>query len=442
MHPAKRSVRTPAGLLLLSLYLLSGSAGAAESDSFHQGVRLFGSGEYAAAARKFELALSSEGDHPVIHYNLGSSYYKLGRYRMARTHFRKIGSDHKLAAAACYNLGLIAFRLHGSQAAIRRFQHCLESGDDQALRRLTERQLRLLREKEEKKTTSWRNRISGYLSTGIGYDNNVARVPDEILRVSNHGSSILDLFLSSSYRINGDHKHGNAIKFGGALTHYDQLGEYSSRFLKAGIYHYRPLKDWYSRYGAHYYRTDLGGEGFQQRVRLQVRLGRRYAAGQQLRLQYEYSRIDHLDTTYSYLSGAQQRLKLENRTHLASGSLRIGYTLELNNREDYLQPDTFSSYSPLRQTIYLWYKPRLGNGWSGRFGVEYRDSDYRDENIVAGSNVGVRRDQRIRATIGAIWEYSPDIELEITLRHIGNSSNLANKEYSSNQLMFIIGRYL
>ncbi len=439
MHITKTSVRSTIELLLLSLYLLSGAAHADEKQRFDEGVRLFGSGDYAAAAKQFELALTSESDNPIIHYNLGSSYYKLGRYSLARDHFQKIDTRHKLAAVAYYNLGLIAFRLEGKQAAIRWFQRCLDSSNDKALTRLANKQLKLLREEEQ--TSSWRDSLSGYFSASIGYDNNVARVPDEILQVSNHGSSIADLFLSSSYWLNGNYRRGNALKFGGGLTHYDELNEYSSNLLNIGLYHYRPAGGWHSRYGIHYYRTELNGTGFQQRFKLQARAGKKYAPNQHLRLQYEYSRIDELSTTYDYLAGSLQRLKIENRTRLTSGRLRLGYTLELNDKQDYRQADTFSSYSPTRQTLYLRYKRTLGENWIGRIGVDYRHSNYIDENIVNGISVGVRKDQRLRATVGAIYKYSPDIELEIMLRHTENNSNLANKEYTSNQLLFTVGRY-
>ncbi len=433
------SVRSTVELLVLSFYLLTGVAHADDNQSFEEGVRLFGSGDYEGAARQFERALLAGGDNPVIHYNLGSSYYKLGRYDMARAHFIKIDIKHELSALAYYNLGLVAFRLDGEEEAIHWFRRSRNKSNDTALRRLAEKQIKLLQ--NEKKAYSWREHVTGYFSAGIGYDDNVARVSDDILQIADHGSAFLDLFLSSSYWLDGDHRRGNALKFGGGLARYEELNEYSSSFLNIGFYHYRPLNSWHSRYGVHYYRIELDDEGFQQRIKLQVRAGKQYAENQRLRLQYEYGQVDELTAYYDYLAGSQQRLKMENRTRFAHGRLRLGYTLEFNDKQDYRQADTFSSYSPVRQTFYLRYNPSLGKNWIGRIGLDYRHSDYARENIVAGTSVGVRKDQRIRATIGATYEYSRDVELEIILRHTRNDSNIVNKEYISNQLLFTVGHY-
>ncbi len=426
-------------LLFLTFCLSLGTAHASGKPAFEQAVQLFRSGDYAAAARLFEQVQAADGNSAIIHYNLGSSYYKLGRYGAARNQFQKIDIEHKLASITYYNLGLIAFRLEGADAAVRWFQRCRDSSNDIKMQQLADKQLRLLQQDQE--TSSWRNELSGYFSAAVGYDNNVARVPDEILQVSDHDSAFLDLFLASSYWLSGDHQHGNALKFGGSLTRYDQLSEYSNNLINIGLYHYRPVYGWHNRYGIHYYRTELGGIGFQQRFKLQARAGKKYAPDQRLRLQYEYSKIDDLGASYNYLSGSQQRFNIENRTHLDNGRLQLGYRLELNDKQDYRQADTFSSYSPVRQTLYLWYKPVLGENWTGRIGLDYRHSDYGNQNIIIGTGVGVRKDKRLRATIGAVYKYSADIELELTLRHTENDSSIVDKEYISNQLLLAVGWY-
>ena len=434
------SVQTAAVLLALFSSLLPAMTEANEKTAFDRGVRLFAAGDYAGAAALFEQVLASEQDNAIVHFNLGSSYYKLGRYDQAREHFSKIGASHNLAPVAYYNLGLVAFRTKRRDLAIRWFQRCLESSDDRALKQLAAKQIARLK-KREKRSSSIPNNFTGYYSIGIGRDDNVARVPDEILQVSNQRSGFLDLFLSSSYWINGSYRHGNAVKFGAALTHYDQVSRYSSNLLNVGLYHYRPLFGWHSRYGIHYYRSGLGGEGFQQRIRLQVRAGKRYKPKQRLRVQYEYSQINELSSLYSYLAGTQQRFKMENRTYLARGRLRIGYQLELNDKQDYRQADRFSSYSPVRHTVSVWYRSLLGRKWRGRIGLDYRFSDYQKENIVGGISKGVRKDRRLRGTFGVIYELTHHLDLEVSLRRTENDSNFAEREYVSNQVMFSVGGY-
>ena len=427
-------------LLALFYSLLPAMTEADEKTAFERAVRLFAAGDYAGAAALFEQVLASEQDNAIVHFNLGSSYYKLGRYDQAREHFSKIEASHDLAPVAYYNLGLVAFRTNRKDLAIQWFQRCQESSSERALKRLAARQIARI-ERREKSSSSIPNDFTGHYSIGIGWDDNVARVPDEILQVSNHQSGFLDLFLSSSYWINGSHRHGNAVKFGAALTHYDQVSRYSGNLLNVGLYHYRPLFGWHSRYGIHYYRSELGGKGFQQRIRLQVRAGKRYMPRQRLRVQYEYSQINELSSVYSYLAGAQQRFKMENRTHLSRGRLRIGYQLELNDKQDYRQADRFSSYSPVRHTASVWYRSQLGGKWHGRIGLDYRFSDYRKGNIVGGISKGVRKDRRFRGTFGVIYQLTPHLDLEVSLRRTENDSNFAEREYVSNRLIFAIGGY-
>ena len=440
MYIAKPPVQLMVALFMSSLYLSLNEACAYDKPRFEQAVRLFEAGDYASATELFEQLLAVDGDNAIIHYNLGSSYYKLGRYKMARSHFQKIGTRHKLLPAAYYNLGLIAFRLEGSDAAIHWFERCRDSSSDEKLRQLADRQLRLL--KDGGNRFSRKKQLSGYFSIGAGYDGNVGRVSDEILDISDHGSAFLDLFLSARYWLNGDHRLGYALKSGGGATNYGQLNKYNSALVNLGIYRYQPLHDgWHSRLGAHYYYTRLDNAGFQQRIMLQVRVGKKYMNNQRLRIQYEYNEIGDLDPAYNYLAGSQQRLNIENRTHLDSGHLRMGYRVELNDRENYQVAASFSSYSPTRQTLYLRYKPTLAESWTAHLGVNYRHSDYEDENIDNGVRLGVRKDKRLRLTLGVVYNYSTDVELELLFHHTENDSTIAGKEYVNKQWMLSIGRF-
>ncbi len=428
-------------LLALSVYL-SSAAAASERMAFDKGVRLFSTGEYEKAAALFEQVLASDRMNAIVHYNLGSSYYKLGRYELAREQFREIKANHKLAPLAYYNLGLIAFRLEGKEAALRWFHKSMEASDDDSLRLLAAKQIARLEEKTSSPEAHSRGiRLSGYFSVGAGYDDNVARVPDGVLQISNQRSKLLDLFLSTTYWMNGNHHRGNALKFNAGATRYDQLAEYDSTLLGFGLYHYRPLIGWHSRWSLHFSHSELHGDAFQQRLRFQVRTGKRYSANQWLRLQYEYSQIKELNAAYSYLGGNQQRIRVENRTRLNHARLRAGYLLEWNDREDYRGADTFSSYSPVRHTAYLWYKPAFGEKWAGRLGLEYRYSDYIEENVAAGIPEGTREDRRLRITLGTLYKLSPDYELEISLRRTENDSNFTRRDYISNQLMISVGGY-
>jgi len=153
MRTKSISVQTAAMLLALFSSLLPAMAEADGKTAFDRGVRLFAAGDYAGAAALFEQVLASEQDNAIVHFNLGSSYYKLGRYDQAREHFSKIGAGHNLAPVAYYNLGLVAFRTKRRDLAIRWFQRCLESSEERTLKQLAAKQIARLKKREKRSSS-------------------------------------------------------------------------------------------------------------------------------------------------------------------------------------------------------------------------------------------------------------------------------------------------
>ncbi len=417
-------------LLLVSPLSWAGSA------TFETGTRLFKEGRYSEAIDAFQQARAEGDESLLLHYNLAVSYYRLGRYRMARRHFLKLLDHRRLGPLARYNLGLVAYRLDGDKIAANWFQSSYEQSEDPDLKSLAARQLDKLRS-QAPKPSSW----SSYTSASYGLEDNVTQVNDELTQVSSESDSYWDLYTSINYQYSGDRKQGTLIRLGGGLTRYNRLNQYDQDGINLGIYQNEPLAGWQMRYGAHYYYDRIDRSGYQQRFKLQARGTYHIGADKRFRLQYDVSRLNELDTAYAYLGGWRQRLRAGYLQRNGDLRLRLRYTLELNDREDFSTPTTFISYSPTRHTFLASVRSPLTESWSARADLEYRDSDYNQTNISAGAPTAVQRDQRLRLSFYATYRYNRNIDLEVRYRYTDNQSNLVDQRYQNNLLTFSVNAF-
>ena len=422
-------------ILTLSLLLASPLTWAV-SAAFESGTRLFKAGRYSEAIDAFQQAQAEGDESLLLHYNLAVSYYRLGRYRTARQHFLKLLDHRRLGPLARYNLGLVAYRLDDDKIAANWFQSSYEQSEDPDLKSLAARQLDKLK-RQAPRPSPW----SSYTSASFGLEDNVTQVNDELTQVSSESDSYWDLYTSINYQYSGDRKQGTVIRFGGGLTRYNRLNEYDQDIVNIGLYQNDRWADWQMRYGAHYYYDRIDRGGYQQRLKLLARGTYRLSADERIRLQYDVSRLGDLDAAYAYLSGWRQRFRAGYRQRNGDLRLRLRYTLELNDREDFSDPTTFTSYSPTRHTLLASVRSPLTESWYGRADLEYRDSDYNQTNISAGAPTAVQRDQRLRLSLYATYRYSRDIDLEARYRYTDNQSNLADQRYQSNLLTFSVNAF-
>ena len=93
-----------AHLVILGLLAMSGRAlspaTAATSNAettMHEGIDEFRSGAFARALEKFLQARAAGLDTPVLRYNLGATYYKLGQDDQAAAQFESLLADPKFS---------------------------------------------------------------------------------------------------------------------------------------------------------------------------------------------------------------------------------------------------------------------------------------------------------------------------------------------------------
>lgn len=428
---AKRSGKAVAGWVL-ALQLATGVAHG--NEAFNVGVSHFKAGEYASAVDWFEQARQQGVDSAVLDYNLAVAHYKLEQYALARPYFASAAETPALAPLSFYNLGLVAVKVGDDDAALTWFRRTSQSTDDESLLRLSETMLEKLDDRPpapQRPVKRW----SGWFSAGLGYDDNVSRVNDDLTAVSNQDDLFLDAYGSIDYRLNGNRRRGNMIRFGAALTRYGDLEFYNQLLVNAGLYHYHPLGAWRTRVGGHYYHDWLNDEPYQQRINIQLRADRRYGEAQRLRLQYDYSRLDELDARYEFVTGDRQRFKIENSTRGEKSRFKLGYRLELNDREDLASGANFISHSPTRHTFFAGLRHNFTHRWLGRLDGEYRYSRYADNEVITGVDRGRREDDRFRGTVRAVYRFTPSFEWELMYRHTRNESNFVDEDYSVNQVV-------
>src|SRR5207253_10419661 len=100
-----------------------------------RGIAAFRAGDYAVALQLFLDARAAGLDTPGLRYDLGATYYRLGRYAEAEREVQALVPDPQWAPLADYNLGLTAQRAGRPQRAIEYFERAYRTATDPHLRR-------------------------------------------------------------------------------------------------------------------------------------------------------------------------------------------------------------------------------------------------------------------------------------------------------------------
>ncbi len=424
--------------LVFFILLLAGGSVVYADVAFEQGVSAFKQQNYQQAIEYFFQSRKQGNKDAILTYNLASSYYKLGQHNHAQQYFTEASADVSLAGLSFYNIGLIALKRNDSEAAQAAFSASFKMAEDDRVKVLAARQLEAL---GVEKSGPASGKIKGFVSLSLANNDNVTRVNDDIPSVANSSDSYLDFYGTSSYQLSGDNLDGVQLKAALAVSHYADLSAYNDRLLSAGVYFSQPLFNWRSRVGLVFYHDSIDAVAFQQRASLKLRADRKYAPGQRFRLKYDLTLYNDLDPSYAYLSGHKQRFTLENRSRFDVDKLRLGYTLEVNSRDDLSVVNSFVSASPTRHTLYASVARDFSDNWSGLAKFDYRNSNYGDANVSAGVDLGVREEDRSRYSLIGIYNHSRNSAFELMWRHTSNDSNYSSENYSSNLIMVSANHY-
>lgn len=151
-----RQTRLPFCVLCaLCVFVLTSVAAADVGGLMRQGNGLYARGKFDEALARYQMAEVLEPDATAIHYNIGNTLFRLGRYQEAGRELELALIDKKPArrANAMYNIGNVMFKSGQLDPAIKAYTQALVMNphDKQAKQNL---EFCLLRKQEQKSDSS------------------------------------------------------------------------------------------------------------------------------------------------------------------------------------------------------------------------------------------------------------------------------------------------
>lgn len=426
--PAFRTLAMIALLFGVDIPALAATAGEA---GFEQGLAASQRGKHRQAIKAFLQAQQAGFNKPALHYNLGVSYFRLGDYAKARQRFERLTRDPQWAALAYYNLGLVARRLDDPARAADHFEQAYRRTDNSRLRALAATAL-------DRLPVSGRDAGTTLSATvAAGYDSNVALAPDaETVNLSDNSDLFIEAGALLNHRLSADRSSARYLFGGLHVRQYTDVSEYDQQSLRLGLNQEQVLSRWRLDLRAYLDHISVDSARFERSLNVGVRARRPLGGGRDLRLHYRAGLID-AGARYAYLEGWEQRFSIDSLLATDAGALRLGYQLELNDRDDLELNGEFFSYSPVRHTLFALWKLAGPGNWRYTLRGEYRYSDYPDPyRISNGTTTEVKReDHRYLAGIRGQRYLSDKTELFMDYRYIDNDSNLEAYDYARHQLM-------
>jgi len=418
----------------LALMLSSIGAVADARDSYRQGVDAFHAGDYATAVSRFEAAEHSGMHDSRLTFNLGSSYFKLGKLDASRRCFSAIANDLQWGALAQFNLGLIDEREGHTDAAQSHFQIAMTRTDSERVRALARQKLRNTTDRASDTPPGW----TGFASLGGGFDDNVVLSADPtILGVSDKGDAFANALLGASGYVAGSYNGGLRLDFGASGEAYRDLSDYDAANALVGLAYTKVLGGWFLDTGIRGDASSLGQELFTTSGAYRLRAYHPISENTGIQLRGEVSYISGA-SNYDYLTGWRQGLGAEFQIHHTTGLIRVGYNTERNNRDDLTTSTEFFSYSPTRNAGYLGIEQNLGKRVKTELYTEYRVSDYQDEDQVVDASgatiVEQRKDKLLSAGLRTAFNVTDGFGLFLDYRYTNNDSNFETDQYNANRV--------
>ena len=371
----------------LSTFLMAATA-IASDDDWQAGQQAFRAGDLESALASFEAARDAGLEGPAVHYNIGVSQFKLGRYSDARQTFEFIARRFpQMRGLAEYNLGLIARRIGKEADAREHFLNAHEfSPDDRTIRVLASRNLREL-EPERRTASRW----SSIIGLRGGHDDNIVLRDETGLPAGTTTESpMTDAFLSFSGPWNG--RSGLRVEGSAYLVKYFDADDFDQTQIAGGVfYDWRP-GNWRVQVGAHGSALTLGGDAYDRKVGGRLRVTRYLAGNSSIDLRVTHDEVTEADPLYAGIQGDRQQIDARYNWYRNDHWLQLRYLNETNDRLD-------PAVSPTRSGFSMLYRFRPEQGFGFEAGASARNSEYdelaapRDEDLLtlrAGLSYGFR----------------------------------------------------
>jgi tetratricopeptide (TPR) repeat protein len=421
-------------ILVFALGICFGSpAYATPSDDFRLGVEAFRNARYEQALNHFMAARSAGMETATLHYNLGSTYYRLGRFEDAMAQFDVLSDHATWRELAYYNMGLVEEQRRREGAALDHYRRAFDLAQLPQVKALAAARIESLSAASSTATDqSW----AGLLSFGGGHDDNVLLADNQSTSgTSNESDQFLEMQAFASRYVHGGFENGWRLDLGGSYRTYSELNDYDFGSAHARLQHSRLLTHWFLETGGRIEAQKTGSQ-YLATVGTFSLQGMRATGPMVVRLRGEISYYAP-GSAYAFIGGWQGRSGIEVSRRSENARVRFGYEVEANNRKDNSTASEFTSYSPLRSRFYVAVRRNFGSRFQMDARVDYGMSRYVDPNVQldAGSvpTSAKRKDDRLggalRLTLqpGTRWKWFADYQF------VDNDSNFGHYAYRSGQ---------
>lgn len=398
--------------------LIMAFARAAPGDAsalFADGERAFTAGQYEEALRLFTAAREAGSTGPSSYYNIGVCEYRLGRYDAAEATFAMLAAEFPaMRELAEYNRGL-ALRADGNFAdAGVAFGRALSSADEKIVA-LANAQLVEIGATRVAEEPRW----IGYLSGGVGHDDNVALL-NELIFTGTEVASPLAEVLGVLTRDFGE----KPLRFdaSGYSVHYPDVGDFDQTALRMSLEAELAVGTWTLLVGPTLGHSTLNGDGFEDLIGADARIRRGFGSGFVFEARAVYDDANAADSRFAYLEGAHRQLRLSVQ-HSGAGRFRAGYDIEHEDRAD-------PGVSPERERLAVAYQRRLSDRWSGDASAAHRTSEYREASVP-------REERLLEVSLAARRSLAREWTLGVEYQWFDNDSTV--EDFSYNGQRFVLG---
>jgi tetratricopeptide (TPR) repeat protein len=427
-------------VLMATLFLslgVSADTGSNPQADFESGVAAFQAGDLGRAKQLLEQARNAGLDSSSLRYNLGVVYFRLGLYDKAEAAFASL-LDTPHAPLARYNLGLVLKQKGDLEKARQWFARAADPQSPTRIQALAQRQL--TPSAREAVADSPSVRTVGYLSTAVGYDDNISGAPNSAS--TDEAGGFGDLLASGRAYVH--ERQGKALRLDAMAygRRYPGNARFDTSYLSMGATWQQPLTASRLLFGLAMSGFWFGGDLLEKQVRLDTayeRPGCFWPDVVILDCEIEaYAAKIQGGSGFRGYDGKAYGGSLGARKSVGAWTLETTYGLDIDRRRDLQSADEFFSLSPTRHRVSFEAERRFTSAFSAGIRQTFRASRYADPHRLVESGQTVtetREDEQFETLLFAGYQLNDRWRLGADLSRLDNQSNLARYEYDQAELL-------
>lgn len=462
IRSARRWPRIKRGLVRsLCIAMICGAAHAQTPTAnalFERGQQLFNAGRFQEALNAFLLAEQGGVKGTKIHYNLGSTYYRMHRFAEARAEFSKLLDDPGTAARARYNIGLAYLAEDNRSEAARYFEAAARETEDihvqdYALLGLAKARGTFGKKRSPFAVQDGDKRFQFTISANGGYDDNVTLSAEaEQVGVSNRSDYYGEGLGVARVQLHGSKANGESLNLVGYVKRYTQIDDFDQSLGRAQFNIDRSIGSWGTSLtfsGDQLYLSDkrfytTGTFGVEARGPIAGKIG--------ASLRYQGSYND-AGKDFDSLTGQRHTVRASLLAASRLGVSEVGYSFETNDRKDFRDRiGQFYSRSPTSNGVFASQAFRVGQRITITPRIDYRHSRYNKADsrlAIDGGLLGLfpqtilvskrRQDDHLEFDLRSQVDVTKVLFVQGNYHYTDNSSNYDIFSYKQNTVSLGLG---